>query len=64
MLLSDAVMNEGNVETRVGSTDVMASQHMLVCALQELGNLIYSLGTTAAPLLQDSSAGIYCLRLV
>ncbi|XP_059037828.1 HEAT repeat-containing protein 5A isoform X7 [Mustela lutreola] len=54
----DAVMNEGNVETRVGSTDVMASQHMLVCALQELGNLIYSLGTTAAPLLQDSSAGL------
>ncbi|XP_045864857.1 HEAT repeat-containing protein 5A isoform X8 [Meles meles] len=54
----DAVMNEGNVETRVGSTDVMASQHMLVCALQELGNLIYSLGTTVAPLLQDSSAGL------
>ncbi|XP_016064989.1 PREDICTED: HEAT repeat-containing protein 5A isoform X5 [Miniopterus natalensis] len=38
--------------------DVAASQHMLVCALQELGNLIHSLGTTAAPLLQDSSAGI------
>uniref|UniRef100_A0A452TZ44 HEAT repeat-containing protein 5A n=1 Tax=Ursus maritimus TaxID=29073 RepID=A0A452TZ44_URSMA len=54
----DAVMSDGNVETRVGSTDVTASQHMLVCALQELGNLIYSLGTTAAPLLQDSSAGI------
>uniref|UniRef100_A0A452TZH1 HEAT repeat-containing protein 5A n=1 Tax=Ursus maritimus TaxID=29073 RepID=A0A452TZH1_URSMA len=51
----DAVMSDGNVETRVGSTDVTASQHMLVCALQELGNLIYSLGTTAAPLLQDSS---------
>ncbi|XP_030879873.1 HEAT repeat-containing protein 5A [Leptonychotes weddellii] len=54
----DAVMNDGNVETRVGSTDVTASQHMLVCALQELGNLLYSLGTTVAPLLQDSSAGI------
>ncbi|XP_027970683.1 HEAT repeat-containing protein 5A isoform X4 [Eumetopias jubatus] len=54
----DAVMNDGNVETRVGSTDATASQHMLVCALQELGNLLYSLGTTAAPLLQDSSAGI------
>ncbi|XP_029807155.1 HEAT repeat-containing protein 5A isoform X11 [Suricata suricatta] len=51
-------MSDGNVETRPGSTDVTASQHMLVCALQELGNLIYSLGTTAAPLLQDSSAGI------
>ncbi|XP_078190853.1 HEAT repeat-containing protein 5A isoform X24 [Callithrix jacchus] len=38
--------------------DVAASQHMLVCALQELGNLIYSLGTTVAPLLQDSSTGL------
>ncbi|XP_074145667.1 HEAT repeat-containing protein 5A isoform X2 [Sminthopsis crassicaudata] len=54
----DAVMSEGNLETRPGSTDVAASQHVLVCALQELGNLIYGLGTTAAPLLQDSSAGI------
>uniref|UniRef100_K9IQJ8 HEAT repeat-containing protein 5A n=1 Tax=Desmodus rotundus TaxID=9430 RepID=K9IQJ8_DESRO len=54
----DAVMSDGNLETRLGSTDVAASQHMLVCALQELGNLIHSLGTTAAPLLQDSSAGI------
>ncbi|XP_036906166.1 HEAT repeat-containing protein 5A isoform X4 [Sturnira hondurensis] len=54
----DAVMSDGNSETRLGSTDVAASQHMLVCALQELGNLIHSLGTTAAPLLQDSSAGV------
>ncbi|XP_054545683.1 HEAT repeat-containing protein 5A isoform X3 [Talpa occidentalis] len=54
----DAAMSDGNMETRLGSTDVTASQHMLVCALQELGNLIHSLGTTAAPLLQDSSAGI------
>lgn len=54
----DAVMSDSNLETRLGSTDVAASQHMLVCALQELGNLIHSLGTTAAPLLQDSSAGI------
>ncbi|XP_043844188.1 HEAT repeat-containing protein 5A [Dromiciops gliroides] len=54
----DAVMSEGNLETRPGSTDVAASQHVLVCALQELGNLIYGLGTTAVPLLQDSSTGI------
>uniref|UniRef100_A0A8C4LGU1 HEAT repeat-containing protein 5A n=1 Tax=Equus asinus asinus TaxID=83772 RepID=A0A8C4LGU1_EQUAS len=51
----DAVMSDGNLETRLGSADVAAGQHMLVCALQELGNLIHSLGTTAAPLLQDSS---------
>ncbi|XP_006890037.1 PREDICTED: HEAT repeat-containing protein 5A-like isoform X1 [Elephantulus edwardii] len=54
----DAIMNDGNLETRLGSTDVAASQHLLVCALQELGNLIHSLSTSAAPLLQDSSAGI------
>lgn len=54
----DAVLSDGNLETRLSSTDVTASQHMLVCALQELGNLIHSLGTTAAPLLQDSSTGL------
>ncbi|XP_017393099.1 HEAT repeat-containing protein 5A isoform X5 [Cebus imitator] len=54
----DAVMSDGNLDTRLGSTDTAASQHMLVCALQELGNLIYSLGTTVAPLLQDSSTGL------
>uniref|UniRef100_A0A2K6G5K4 HEAT repeat-containing protein 5A n=1 Tax=Propithecus coquereli TaxID=379532 RepID=A0A2K6G5K4_PROCO len=54
----DAIMSDGNLEARLGSTDVAASQHMLVCALQELGNLIHNLGTTAAPLLQDSSTGL------
>ncbi|XP_053450878.1 HEAT repeat-containing protein 5A isoform X3 [Nycticebus coucang] len=54
----DAVLSDGNLETQLGSTDIAASQHMLVCALQELGSLIYNLGTTAAPLLQDSSAGL------
>jgi hypothetical protein len=54
----DAVLSDSNLETRLSSTDTAASQHMLVCALQELGNLIHSLGTTAAPLLQDSSAGL------
>ncbi|XP_076797998.1 HEAT repeat-containing protein 5A isoform X1 [Arvicanthis niloticus] len=54
----DAVLSDGNLETRLSSMDVAASQHMLVCALQELGNLIHSLGTTAAPLLQDASTGL------
>ncbi|EDL36774.1 RIKEN cDNA D930036F22, isoform CRA_b [Mus musculus] len=54
----DAALSDGNVETRLSSTDVAASQHVLVCALQELGNLIHNLGTTAAPLLQDSSTGL------
>ncbi|XP_021034626.1 HEAT repeat-containing protein 5A isoform X4 [Mus caroli] len=54
----DAVLSDGNLETRLSSADVAASQHVLVCASQELGNLIHSLGTTAAPLLQDSSTGL------
>ncbi|NXJ12272.1 HTR5A protein, partial [Odontophorus gujanensis] len=54
----DASMSDSNLETRISTTDVTASQHVLVCALQELGSLIYGLGTTAAPLLQDSSTGV------
>ncbi|KAF1612658.1 UNVERIFIED_CONTAM: HEAT repeat-containing protein 5A, partial [Eudyptes pachyrhynchus] len=54
----DAAMSESNLETRISTTDVTASQHVLVCALQELGSLIHGLGTTAAPLLQDSSTGV------
>ncbi|OXB83915.1 UNVERIFIED_CONTAM: hypothetical protein H355_009399 [Colinus virginianus] len=54
----DASMSDSNLETRISTTDVTASQHVLVCALQELGSLIHGLGTTAAPLLQDSSTGV------
>lgn len=54
----DASVSDSNLETRISTTDVTASQHVLVCALQELGSLIHGLGTTAAPLLQDSSSGV------
>ncbi|KAF4788409.1 hypothetical protein TURU_161140 [Turdus rufiventris] len=54
----DAAMSDGNLETKINTTDATASQHVLVCALQELGSLIHGLGTTAAPLLQDSSTGV------
>ncbi|NXK58067.1 HTR5A protein, partial [Sylvietta virens] len=54
----DAAMSDSNLETKINTTDVTASQHVLVCALQELGSLIHGLGTTAAPLLQDSSTGV------
>ncbi|XP_061854900.1 HEAT repeat-containing protein 5A isoform X3 [Colius striatus] len=54
----DAAMSDSNLETRISTTDVTASQHVLVCALQELGSLICGLGTTAAPLLQDSCTGV------
>ncbi|KAM3852279.1 HEAT repeat-containing protein 5A [Vipera latastei] len=54
----DAAVSNCNVETHIGTTEVIANQHMLICALEELGNLIYGLGTTAAPVLQDSSTGV------
>ncbi|XP_061223599.1 HEAT repeat-containing protein 5A isoform X3 [Neopsephotus bourkii] len=56
--LVDGAVSDGNLETKNSTTDVTASQHVLVCALQELGSLIHGLGTTAAPLLQDSSTGV------
>ncbi|XP_026164200.1 HEAT repeat-containing protein 5A-like [Mastacembelus armatus] len=51
----DAAVTDGNVETRGSSADVSASQHVVVCCLLELGRLIQGLGSTAAPLLMDSS---------
>ncbi|KFP02467.1 HEAT repeat-containing protein 5A [Calypte anna] len=54
----DAALGESNMESRMSTTDASGSQHLLVCALQELGSLIHGLGTTAAPLLQDSSTGV------
>uniref|UniRef100_A0A6Q2Y0Y9 HEAT repeat-containing protein 5A n=1 Tax=Esox lucius TaxID=8010 RepID=A0A6Q2Y0Y9_ESOLU len=54
----DAAMCDGNVETRVTITDVAASQHVLVCALLELGSLVQGLGSTAAPLVTDTSTAL------
>ncbi|PIO38408.1 hypothetical protein AB205_0106890, partial [Aquarana catesbeiana] len=54
----DLALSDSNQETRFGATDISASQHVLVCALQELGDLILRLGTTVSPLLRDSSAGV------
>ncbi|XP_008275344.1 HEAT repeat-containing protein 5A [Stegastes partitus] len=54
----DAALSDGNVETRVSSADVSASQHMLVCCLLELGALVQGLGSTAAPLLTDTATAL------
>ncbi|GAA6234639.1 HEAT repeat-containing protein 5A, partial [Lates japonicus] len=54
----DAALTDGNVETRVSSADVSASQHVLVCCLLELGGLVQGLGSTVAPLLTDSSTAL------
>uniref|UniRef100_A0A3Q3X6B3 LAA1-like C-terminal TPR repeats domain-containing protein n=1 Tax=Mola mola TaxID=94237 RepID=A0A3Q3X6B3_MOLML len=50
----DSALTDGNVETRVSSADVSASQHVLVCCLLELGGLVLGLGSTAGPLLTDT----------
>uniref|UniRef100_A0A667Y5F9 HEAT repeat-containing protein 5A n=1 Tax=Myripristis murdjan TaxID=586833 RepID=A0A667Y5F9_9TELE len=42
----------------VSAADVSASQHVLVCCLLELGSLVQGLGSTAAPLLTDSSTAL------
>ncbi|XP_023849916.1 HEAT repeat-containing protein 5A isoform X2 [Salvelinus sp. IW2-2015] len=54
----DAAMCDGNVETRVTTTDIAASQHVLVCALLELGSLVQGLASTAASLLTDTSTAL------
>jgi len=41
------------------SLDVIGSQHVLVCALHELGSLVLRLGTSASPLVSEPATGIY-----
>lgn len=43
--------------------ETLFSQHLLVCALQEMGNLILGLGTTACNLLSDQSLSMYFIRV-
>uniref|UniRef100_A0A670Y4H3 HEAT repeat-containing protein 5A n=1 Tax=Pseudonaja textilis TaxID=8673 RepID=A0A670Y4H3_PSETE len=54
----DAAVSNCNVETHIGTTELIINQHMLICALEELGSLIHGLGSTATPVLQDSSTGV------
>uniref|UniRef100_A0A3Q1B3Z7 HEAT repeat-containing protein 5A n=1 Tax=Amphiprion ocellaris TaxID=80972 RepID=A0A3Q1B3Z7_AMPOC len=48
----------------VSSADISASQHVLVCCLLELGALVQGLGSTAAPLLTDTTTGLSLLDSV
>lgn len=50
-------MNDLSGENRTGASDVSASQHVMVCALKELGSLFQSLSATASPLIQEPSVG-------
>uniref|UniRef100_H3B3B5 HEAT repeat-containing protein 5B n=1 Tax=Latimeria chalumnae TaxID=7897 RepID=H3B3B5_LATCH len=54
----EAVVNEASNENKSGAADVSASQHVMVCALQELSSLVQSLNATASPLIQEPSIGL------
>lgn len=54
---SEAVVNDMSGENKAGAADVSASQHVMVCALKELGSLVQSLSATASPLIQEPSIG-------
>uniref|UniRef100_H0VKU8 HEAT repeat containing 5B n=1 Tax=Cavia porcellus TaxID=10141 RepID=H0VKU8_CAVPO len=54
----EAVMNDTSSENKSGAADIAASQHVMVCALQELGSLVQSLNATASPLIQEVSIGM------
>uniref|UniRef100_H3DGW4 HEAT repeat-containing protein 5B n=1 Tax=Tetraodon nigroviridis TaxID=99883 RepID=H3DGW4_TETNG len=54
----EAVVNDISGENRTGAADVSASQHVMVCALKELGSLFQSLSATASPLIQEPSVGL------
>lgn len=40
--------------------ETLFSQHLLVCALQEIGSLILNLGTTAHDLITDQTLSKFC----
>lgn len=42
--------------------ETLFSQHLLVCALQEIGSLVLNLGTTAYDLTTDSSLSMYLFQ--
>ncbi|TWW78668.1 HEAT repeat-containing protein 5B [Takifugu flavidus] len=56
--LQKAVVSDISGENRTGAADVSASQHVMVCALKELGSLFQSLSATASPLIQEPSVGL------
>ena len=42
------------------TAEMLLSQHVLVCALHELGCLVSSLDTSASPLVSEPASGILC----
>lgn len=56
-VVTEAVVSDSGGENKGAAADVSASQHVMVCALKELGSLVQSLSATAAPLIQEPSIG-------
>ncbi|XP_012685330.1 HEAT repeat-containing protein 5B isoform X2 [Clupea harengus] len=54
----EAVVNDSSGENKAGAADVSASQHVMVCALKELGSLVQSLSATSSPIIQEPSIGL------
>ena len=58
---------EASVEAADGksqSPDLTASQHVIVCALHELGCLVLRLGTSASPLVAEPATGKTAFHLI
>lgn len=54
--VGEAVME--NSDGKSQASEVAASQHVLVCALHELGSLVQRLGSSASPLVAEPAHGI------
>ncbi|XP_062375068.1 HEAT repeat-containing protein 5B isoform X2 [Sardina pilchardus] len=54
----EAVVSDSSGENKGGAADVSASQHVMVCALKELGSLVQSLSATSSPIIQEPSIGL------
>lgn len=54
------IVGEATAESdgRPSNSDIVGSQHVLVCALHELGSLVLRLGTSASPLVAEPATGI------
>lgn len=55
---SDNLIGDGNNGNTSTINAVQANQHVLVCATQEIGSLMRSLGTSALPLIQEQQTSM------
>lgn len=64
MYVIDVSVGEATAESdgRPSNSDIVGSQHVLVCALHELGSLVLRLGTSASPLVAEPATG-HCTLL-